>query len=58
MEKLEKDLENLEIKKSTLESEILQSNGAVLNDLSKQLAEVLTTIEEVTFKWLSLADKQ
>jgi hypothetical protein len=30
----------------------------VLNDLSKQLAELLNEIEEVTFKWMSLADKQ
>ena len=58
LESLEKLLEDLEVQKKSLESKIIESSGNVLNDLSKQLAELLNEIEEVTFKWLSLADKQ
>ena len=58
LESLEKLLEDLEVQKKSLESKIIESTGNVLNDLSKQLAELLNEIEEVTFKWLSLADKQ
>lgn len=55
-EQLDKDIEELETKKEELTEKLADPNRSDLDDISKELADIIQQVEEKTARWMELAE--